>query len=164
MTAGPSGGGLTNEALRWLFRAPVYLYRWRCGWLLGHRFLLLVHIGRHTGLRHETVLEVVEYRRERCEAVVISGFGPTADWLRNIGATPSLEVVIGSRRFAASYRILGPEEAVTVIESYERRHPLTAPIIRAVLSRLVGWSYAGNPGDRRKVAAQLPFIAFRPRA
>ena len=50
-----------------------------------------------------------------------------------------------------------------MIESYERRHRLIAPIIRAVLSRLVGWSYAGTAGDRRKVAAQLPFIAFRPR-
>ena len=63
-----------------------------------------VHIGRRTGLRHETVLEVVEYRKERREAVVISGFGPTADWLRNIAATPTLEVVIGSHRFAATYQ------------------------------------------------------------
>ena len=28
-------------ALRRLFRAPEYLYRWKCGWLLGRRFLLL---------------------------------------------------------------------------------------------------------------------------
>lgn len=156
--------GVTNRTLRWLFRAPVYLYRWRCGWLLGHRFLLLIDIGRRTGLHHETVLEVVEYRKERREAVVISGFGPTADWLRNIAATPTPEVVIGSHRFAATYRILGADEAVRVIESYERRHRLIAPIIRAVLSRLVGWSYAGSEEDRRKVVAQLPFVAFRPRA
>lgn len=155
--------GLTNPILRWVFRAPVYLYRSRCGWLLGHRFLLLIHIGRRTGLCHETVLEVVEYRKDQREAIVISGFGPGADWVRNIAATPKLEVVIGSHRFAATYRVLGADEAVSVIESYERHHRLIAPLIHPVLSRLVGWSYTGTEEDRRKVAAQLPFIAFRPR-
>ncbi len=153
----------TSRTLRWLFRAPVYLYHWRCGWLLGNRFLLLIHIGRRTGLRRETVLEVVEYRNDGPEAVVISGFGPAADWLRNIAAMPNPEVVIGSHRFAATYRVLGEDEAVRVIESYEHRHPFVAPIIRAVLSRLVGWSYTGSKEDRRKVARQLPFIAFRSR-
>ena len=46
-----------NAALRQLFRAPVYLYRWNFGWMLGHRFLLLIHIGRRIGLRRHTVLE-----------------------------------------------------------------------------------------------------------
>ena len=40
-----------NAVVRGLFRAPVYLYRWRCGWLIGHRFLLLIHTGRHTRLK-----------------------------------------------------------------------------------------------------------------
>jgi len=48
--------------LRYLFRVPVYLYRWRLGCLLGNRLLLLTHTGRGTGLRRQTVLEVVEYR------------------------------------------------------------------------------------------------------
>ena len=109
------------------------------------------------------MLEVVEYRNDGPEAVAISGFGPAADWLRNIAATPNPEVVIGSHRFAATYRVLGEDEAVRVIESYERRHPFVAPIIRAVLSRLVGWTYTGSKEDRRKVARQLPFIAFRSR-
>jgi deazaflavin-dependent oxidoreductase (nitroreductase family) len=83
-----------------LFRLPVYLYRWKCGWLLGHRLLLLIHVGRHTGLRRHTVLEVVEYREEGPEAVVMSAFGPSADCLRNIEATPNPEVVIGSKRLS----------------------------------------------------------------
>jgi deazaflavin-dependent oxidoreductase (nitroreductase family) len=92
----------------------VYLYRCECGWLLGHRFLLLIHVARCTGLRRYTVLEVVEYRKEGPEAVVISAFGPDADWLHNIGATPGAEVIIGSWRFPAVHRILGPDEAVRV--------------------------------------------------
>jgi hypothetical protein len=68
-----------NSTLCRLFRAPVHLYRWRCGWLLGNRFLLLIHVGRRTGLRRHTVLEVVAYRKEGPEAVVISAFGGYGD-------------------------------------------------------------------------------------
>ena len=153
-----------SGTLRRLFRAPVYLYRWRCGWLLGHRFLLLIHVGRRTGHRHHTVLEVIEYRKEGREAVVMSAFGPNADWFRNIEATPGPELVIGSRRFTAAHRILEEDEAVRVLGGYQRRNRLIAPIIRSVLSRLLGWRYDGSEGHRRRLAAQLPLIAFRPRS
>lgn len=95
-----------SPLLRCLLRASAYLYRLKCGWLLGHRFLLLTHIGRRTGLRRYTVLEVVEYCNDGPEAVVISAFGAAADWLRNIEATPEPEVAIGSRYFPATHRTL----------------------------------------------------------
>lgn len=149
--------------MRWLLRAPVYLYRWRCGGLLGQRFLLLVHIGRRSGRRRCTVLEIVEYRREGPEAILISAFGHSADWLRNIGTTPNPDVVIGSRRFTAIHRMLGESEGARVMAGYQRRNRLVMPIIRLVLSRLLGWRYDGSKEHRRRLAAQLPFIAFRPR-
>ena len=74
----------------------------KCGWLLGHRFLMLIQIGRRTGLRRYTILEVMEYRKGLPEMVVMSGFGRNPDWLRNIEATPNLEVVIGVKRFLRS--------------------------------------------------------------
>ncbi|HJU17336.1 MAG TPA: nitroreductase family deazaflavin-dependent oxidoreductase [Stellaceae bacterium] len=150
-------------AQRLLFRAPVYLYRWRCGRLLGRRFLLLIHTGRRTGRRRETVLEVVEYREAGPELVVVSAFGRNADWLRNIAATPGPEVVIGRERFVAAHRLLDPEEAMGVIERYEQRNRLVAPIVRRVLSRLLGWPYRGSASDRRRLVDELPFVAFRPR-
>ena len=94
----------------------------------------------------------------------MSAFGPAADWLRNVETTPNPEVVIGSQRFIAAYRILDEEEAVRVIAGYEQRHWLIAPIIRLVLSRLLGWRYRGSSGDRRRLIAQLPLIAFRQRS
>jgi deazaflavin-dependent oxidoreductase (nitroreductase family) len=151
-----------NGTLRRLFRAPVYLYRWNCGWLLGRRFLLLIHIGRRTGLRRHTVLEVMEYRKEGPEAVVMSAFGRNADWLRNIEAAPGPEVVIASQHFVAAHRFLDEGEALRVMTGYERRNWFIAPIIRAVLSRLVGWRYDGSEGARRRLIAQLPLIAFGP--
>ncbi|MGH7098883.1 MAG: nitroreductase family deazaflavin-dependent oxidoreductase [Stellaceae bacterium] len=115
---------------RWFFRVPVYLYRWRLGRLLGRRFLLLIHVGRRTGCRRETVLEVMEYRKEGPEAVVMCAFGRNANWLRNIEASPEAGVVIGGERFAARHRILAAQEAVSVVAGYERRNRLIAPIIR----------------------------------
>jgi deazaflavin-dependent oxidoreductase (nitroreductase family) len=140
------------------------LYRWRCGWLLGQRFLLLIQIGRRTGRRRHTVLEILEYRSEGPEVVVMSAFGPKADWLCNIEATPRPEVVVGSRRFLAAYRFLDAEESMQVIAGYERRNWLVAPVIRAVLSRLLGWRYDGSEGGRRRLVAQLPLIALYPRS
>jgi len=150
-----------NAALRRVFRAPVYLYRWKCGWLLGHRFLLLIHLGRRTGRRRHTVLEVMEYRREGPEAVVMSAFGRNADWLRNIEATPNPKVVIGSQSFIATHRFLDEEEAVQAIAGYEQRNWVIAPIIRWVLSRFLGWQYRGSASDRRRLVKQLPLIAVR---
>ena len=145
------------------FRVPVYLYLWKCGWLLGHRFLLLIHIGRRTGLTRHTVLEVLEYRREGPEAIVMSAFGPSVDWLRNIETIPNPEVVIGSRCFIAAHRVLNEEEALRVITGYEQRNWLITPIICRVLSCLLGWHYDGAMDQRRRLVAQLPLITFRPR-
>lgn len=150
---------------RRLLRAPVLLYR--CGWgrLLGRRFLLLIHVGRRSGLRRETVLEVMDYRETGPEAVVMSGFGRDTDWLRNIEAHPDAEeVVIGRSRFAASHRILAADEAVRVVADYERRNRLFAPVVRFALSRLLGWTYRGSETERRRLAAELPLVAFRPRS
>lgn len=158
----PTGTARPSSARRRLFRAPVYLYRWKCGRLLGHRFMLLTHTGRRTGLRRHTVLEVMEYRQDGPEAVVMSAFGPNANWLRNIEATAGAEVVIGSQHFRAAHRLLDKEEAVAVITGYERHNRFIAPIVRAVLSLLLGWRYRGSTSDRRRLVTQLPLIAFRP--
>ncbi len=62
------------------------LYDRHLGWLLGRRFLQLTHVGRRSGRRYRTVLEVVEYDRSVPEFVVVSGFGRRSDWLRNLNA------------------------------------------------------------------------------
>ena len=151
----------TKGILWYLFRAPVRLYRWGLGWLLGKRLLMLTHTGRRTGLRRQTLLEVVEYRDQGPEVVVVSGFAQS-DWLRNIEARPGEEVDVGSRHFRASHRFLGEEEAMRVIERYEQRNRFIAPIVRAGFSWLLGWPYHGGENDRRRMVRQLPLIAFRP--
>jgi len=150
--------------LQRILHAPVFLYRLGLGPLLGNRFLLLIHTGRRTGLKRQTVLEVMEYRKERSEAIVMSGFGRDSDWLRNIEATPNPEVIIGSQRFVASYHFLAEEEAAQVVKRYESRNRVAGWVVRIVLSRLLGWRYSGSEIDRHRLVQQLPLLAFCPRA
>ncbi|MFZ3341966.1 MAG: nitroreductase family deazaflavin-dependent oxidoreductase [Terriglobales bacterium] len=154
---------IRRKGMLWyLFRAPVYLYRWHMGWLFGKRLLLLTHIGRRTGLRRQTVLEVVEYRKNGPEVVVANGFGRESDWVRNIEVKPGEEVTVGSQHFVASHRFLGEEEATKVIQGYESRNRFIAPIVRRGFSWLLGWQYHGSDSDRQTLVRQLPLIAFRP--
>jgi deazaflavin-dependent oxidoreductase (nitroreductase family) len=153
------------EIPRWLwaaFRLPERLYRFGLGSLLGRRFLRLSHRGRRSGAPYATVLEVVAYDGRIPEFVVVSGFGARADWLRNIEAGGPVEVTVGRRTFPAEHRRLELDEALGVFADYERRNRAAGPILRRVLSWLLGWRYDGTADARRRMAEQLPLIAFRP--
>ena len=150
-----------NTVLKRVFRVPSVLYRLRLGWLFGHRFLLLTHVGRRTGATRRTVLEVMRYDHQRGEAIVMSGFGPESDWFRNLEHGSPIEIGIGNQRFAASHRVLTEDDAVAVLADYERRNRCAILVVRRVLSALVGWRYDGSEDNRRRVVRQLPLIAFR---
>jgi deazaflavin-dependent oxidoreductase (nitroreductase family) len=132
------------------------------GRLLGHRFLLLTHRGRKTGRPHRCVLEVLAWRPDASEAVVISGFGERSQWLQNVLAGGAQEVAIGGFRFVPQMRVLDVEEGVRVLAYYERRNRLAMPVIRWLLSKLTGMAYDASPEARREVARLLPLVAFRP--
>ncbi len=146
---------------RRLLRSPARLYDWHLGWLLGRRFLRLTHIGRRTGRQHQTMLEVIA-TRPGGEVIVIAGLGRSADWYRNLKTQPAVEVAIGRRRFRPAHRTLDPSEAAAVLADYERRNRLATPVVRRVLSWLVGWRYDGTDQARRRLVRELPVVAFRP--
>ncbi|HET6865892.1 MAG TPA: nitroreductase family deazaflavin-dependent oxidoreductase [Solirubrobacteraceae bacterium] len=145
-----------------VLRAPARLYDWNVGWVLGRRFLRLTHVGRRTGRQYRTVLEVVGEKRDRDEVIVVAGLGRSAQWYRNLLANKATEVAIGRERFAPRYRELDPVEAAAVLAEYERRNRYIAPLVRRVLSWLVGWHYDGTPGQRLALARELPIVALRP--
>jgi deazaflavin-dependent oxidoreductase (nitroreductase family) len=90
------------------------------GWLLGRRLLLLTHVGRRSGRRYRTVLEVIGTDPGTGEVIVLSGHGRSADWYRNRQAAPAVEVVVGRDRFRP-HGELGQAEAIAVLADYERR-------------------------------------------
>jgi deazaflavin-dependent oxidoreductase (nitroreductase family) len=150
---------------RWLriaFRLPDRLYRYGLGRLLGRRFLRLTHYGRRSGNRYTTVLEVVRHDPVTSEFVVVSGFGPDADWLRNIESGGPAEITVGRSCAPAEHRRLEVDEAAAVLADYERRNRAIRPVVRRALSWLLGWPYDGSELARRRMARQLPMVAFRP--
>lgn len=151
-----------GPVLRRLFQAPTLVFRIGLGWLLGERFLMLTHVGRRSGRRYRTVLEVVGRLPASDEFVVVAAFGHSADWLRNAQAGGAREVAVGRRWFHPAVRLLPPEEAAEILADYERRNRLIVPVVRQVLSRLVGWRYTGTDDERRRLVRRLPLVAIGP--
>ena len=153
-----------NPLLKRALALPQAIYAAGAGRVLGHRFLLLVHRGRRSGRSHRTVLEVIEWRPAEREAIVISGFGPHAQWLRNVAAAGgAAEIEIAGSRVRACMRLLDRDEAIAVLAGYERRNRLITTIVRRVLSRLAGFRYDGSLAARARVVQTLPLVGFRAR-
>lgn len=146
--------------LRLMFKLPVYVYRLRLGWLYEHRLLMVTHRGRKTGKIRHTVLEVVRYDPAAKESLVVSGWGKSSDWYRNLQARPALEIRTGFDRYVPQQRFLDPDEAYEELVEYERRHPWA---VRA-FARLLGLHYDGSESQRQELFAHFPMLAFRPQA
>lgn len=144
--------------LRLLLRLPIFLYRRHLGWLLGHRFLLLTHRGRKSGIIRRTVLEVVRFDRATHERTVVSAWGTHADWFRNIQVAPALKIQTGTDCYIPIQRMLTPDEAYDWLTAWERQHPIEAWI----LPKLLGIPYDGSEHSRRALVAAVRLVAFRP--
>ena len=145
--------------LRVLLHVPVWLYRLRLGFLLGHRFLLLTHIGRKSGLPRQTVLEVVRYDAATNACVIASGWGETSDWLRNILKTPEVRITIGLRQFAARAVRLSLEEGQQELLDFSRRHPMA---FRKLAARKLPSVPKDEAETCRALAPVIPLFALRP--
>ncbi|MGH2902169.1 MAG: nitroreductase family deazaflavin-dependent oxidoreductase [Solirubrobacteraceae bacterium] len=145
--------------LRLALRAPLLLYRVRLGWLLGERFLLLVHQGHNTGLHRETLLEVVYRDKLTGEVVVVAAWGESAAWYRNLRAAPAIEVRIGHERWPApNHRFLNEHELSTVLQHYQGAHPLAT----RALARTLGWQLNAPAPERERSLATIRAVAFSP--
>jgi deazaflavin-dependent oxidoreductase (nitroreductase family) len=145
---------------RWLrpaLRLPNALYRLGLGRLLGERFLLLTHTGRRTGRHHETTLEVLRHERGTDTYVVCSGWGPEADWLRNIAQHPDVVITTGRGSRPARAQLLPIEPGARELAAYARRHPIA---FRTLGRWVLGLPLTGRP-DFRELAWSMPVVALR---
>jgi len=148
-----------NRVLGATLRFPGTIYALHLGWIFGHRFLLLTHRGRKSGLIHQTPLEVIHYERATRTSTVISAWGEKSDWYRNIQKSPALQIQTGRDRYVPEQRFLTEEERDRELELYARNHGPSAK----VLSRMFQFKFADDPVERRKFAAACRMVAFRPR-
>ncbi|HIZ37880.1 MAG TPA: nitroreductase family deazaflavin-dependent oxidoreductase [Candidatus Ruania gallistercoris] len=135
-------------------RAPIALYRAGFGGLLGRRFVLLEHRGRISGQIRQVVLETLSVEADVIH--VVSGYGWSAQWLRNVQADARVRVTCGwSRPRGGRALILQPDEAVTVLEDYRRRHRLAT----RALARALGYPQLGAEEPlETQLGEQLPVV------
>jgi len=143
---------------RLAFRAPIWLYYAGLGWIFGHRFLLLTHTGRKSGLQRQTVLEVVRYDKAKKTFSVASGWGKKSDWYRNIMVNPLVMVESGKEKFAARAEQLSDEEAGVELVDYSRRHPWAMK----ELARFMGYKLEYSEDTVRQLAHEIPIVVLLP--
>ena len=151
-------GGTGGRLALALFRMPLQAYHHGKGWLLGHTFLVLTHLGRRSGRPYETVAMVLRYLPETQEAVICSAWGPDTDWMRNITAHPASRVEVGREAFIPEQRILSEDESLLVVTECLHQHPWRFRFLSFVL----GWGNLRDESVARDVVHTRPFIAFRP--
>lgn len=140
-----------------VFRIPIPLYRAGWGWLLGHVFLVLTHVGRRTGLPHDTAAMVLAEDRTTGEAVICSVWGDRTDWVRNLRAHPALRVRMGRQDFMPEHRFLSPDEAFAVGRSFRRLHPVRLRVVGLALGVDLR-----TDDDLRTFVSTRPLVALRP--
>ncbi len=140
-----------------IFKLPLILYRAGLGWLFGHRFMLLTHIGRRTGKVRQTVLAVLEYNPKTLEIKAMSAWSDS-DWCLNLQAHPALQVETGFTRFTPEHYALSPEEIATLFVNYRNKHPIFSRIV----CRIPGWRAGSSYNEFLELARTLRGIAFRP--
>jgi deazaflavin-dependent oxidoreductase (nitroreductase family) len=143
---------------RLAFRMPILLYQGGLGWLLGHRFLLLTHTGRKSGLPRQTVLEVVRYDRETEDYYIAVGFGKHSDWYKNVIANPQVDVRSGRDRIHAKAEQLTPDEAGDELVRYAHVHPATFK----ELVTFMGYRVDGTDADIHALGKYVRMFVLKP--
>lgn len=145
--------------LRFGLRLPIWLYRLRLGWLLGHRFLMLTHIGRKSGKPHHAVIEVIRYDKDTATYYVVSGWGKRSDWYQNLIHFPKVTIHVGAHKFHAIAEFIPLERAAEILETYASEHALA---FRELSGLFLGERVEADGNTARRLAAKMPMVAFHP--
>ena len=147
--------GVRLLRVRWIVRAPVWLYRARLGFLFGSRMLMLEHTGRKTGARRYVVLEVVDQPRPG-RYVVVSGFGDRAQWFRNVRVQPRVRVSVGAHMpRPATAQLLTSEETAAALTAYAADHPRAWAALKPVFETTLGAKISGTETGLPMIALDL---------
>jgi deazaflavin-dependent oxidoreductase (nitroreductase family) len=88
---------------------------------------------------------------------VASGFGPKADWYRNLRHRPQTLVQVGNRHYAVDARFLTVAEGAEAMAGYAERHPRTARRLCAFMDLTVD----GTTASFREAATAILSFGYR---
>ena len=139
-----------------LFRAPLYLYRLRLGFLFGERFIRLKHWGRVSGELKETVIEVIGQDKPAGKVFSASGFGDKSQWYKNIIANENVFVTLKNTEYRAIARAVDEDRAKEILFRYARSHPKAMKGV----ARLSGYDMDGSESDIVEFSSIVKVIEF----
>ena len=141
-----------------IFKLPLVLYRLHLGWLLGHRFMQLTHVGRRSGKLRRTVLAVLQFDAQTREIKAVSAWN-ASEWYKNIQASPAQQVETGFTRYAPEQRDLTAEELAQLFVDFCQQHPLFSRMV----CRIPNWKWDSSYEEFLELARTLHGVAFRPK-
>lgn len=130
MSSTPQLEARLRGTFKYFNRFMILLWRlglggWVNGWpAVGGRILVLTHEGRRSKLRRRTPLNYAEVAGE---LYCVAGFGPTADWYRNVLTNPRVEIWLpnGSWQGLAE-DLTGSADSLTLIRAVLRNSGFAA--------------------------------------
>jgi deazaflavin-dependent oxidoreductase (nitroreductase family) len=146
--------------VRWLFKAPILLYRLGLGFLVGRILMIMTTTGRKSGLPRQTAIEFHEFRGRR---YVLSAWGTKTDWYRNIEKNPLITIQTWRGVENVRARRVTADEELAAAYEYARSNPLLNMMMKRAGFDLTGEQFvaqkrrfvlvtfdpAGQPPDRQ---------------
>ncbi len=149
-----------SALLKFFFKAPLLMHKLGFGgWerLIGAQWMLITTIGRKTGKRRETMVDVMDYDKANDTFYIEAAYGARADWYKNIQSNPVFEAQVGRRKFKARAGALSTEGAGELLVQFYRQKPAYT---RSVMA-MAGMKFNGED-ELRELGKNLTLLAVKP--
>ncbi len=149
-----------GKLLKFFFKAPLVMHKLGFGgWerLIGAQWMLITTIGRKTGKRRETMVDVMDYDKENDIYYVEAAYGARADWYKNIQSNPIFEAQVERRKFKARAGALTNEGAGELLVRFYRQKPAYT---RSVMA-MAGMKFK-DEDELRELGKNLTLLAVKP--
>lgn len=145
--------------LKFFFKVPLLMHKLGFGgWerLIGAQWMLITTIGRKTGKRRETMVDVMDYDKANDTYYIEAAYGARADWYRNIQRNPIFEAQVGRRKFKARAGALSTEGASDLLVQFYRQKPAYT---RSVMA-MAGMKFK-DEDELRELGKNLTLLAVK---
>ena len=149
-----------SALLKFFFKTPLLMHKLGFGgWerLIGAQWMLITTIGRKTGKRRETMVDVMDYNEANDTYYIEAAYGTRADWYKNIQSNPIFEAQVGRRKFKARAGALSTEGAAELLVRFYRQKPAYT---RSVMA-MAGMKFK-DENELREMGKNLTLLAVKP--
>ena len=149
-----------SALLKFFFKTPLLMHKLGFGgWerLIGAEWMLITTIGRKTGKRRETMVDVMDYNEANDTYYIEAAYGTRADWYKNIQSNPIFEAQVGRRKFKARAGALTTEGAAELLVRFYRQKPAYT---RSVMA-MAGMKFK-DENELREMGKNLTLLAVKP--